>query len=179
MWIKSDSLSFEDYLISFYSAGNGWPASVGGGWPRFNDIYAQAGVGPSNGYLDDRNGEAVLAIDRTGTRPIYYCVTGTKLVFGSTLDAISVHPTARLGLNHQAIFDYVYFHMVPAPQTIRDGCRRLLPGSFLVWRNGKCAARPYWQMRYTENARPPFAELKHNFQGLLRDSVREAAGLLL
>ncbi len=49
----------ESYLSTFYSNGNGWPASVGGGWPRFNDIYAQAGVGTSNGYLDDRNGDTL------------------------------------------------------------------------------------------------------------------------
>jgi hypothetical protein len=46
----------ESYLTSFESKGAGWPAYVGGGWPRFNDIYSQAGVGASYGYLDDRSG---------------------------------------------------------------------------------------------------------------------------
>src|SRR5258708_39033983 len=46
----------ESYLGNFDAKGAGWPAYVGGAWPRFNDIYAQAGTGASNGYLDGRNG---------------------------------------------------------------------------------------------------------------------------
>lgn len=44
------------YLDAFYSEGAGWPLAVGGAWPGFHDMYAQAGVGASYGYLDDRGG---------------------------------------------------------------------------------------------------------------------------
>ena len=65
--------------------------------------------------LDGRSGEAVLAIDRMGTRPLCYCVVSGTLVFGSTLDAISAFPRSTAETNRQAIYDYVYFHMVPGP----------------------------------------------------------------
>lgn len=44
------------YLDSFYAAANSWPLTVGGAWPGFHDIYAQAGVRASYGFLDDRDG---------------------------------------------------------------------------------------------------------------------------
>ncbi|HMH17978.1 MAG TPA: asparagine synthase-related protein [Burkholderiales bacterium] len=125
--------------------------------------------------LGSRGDEAVLAIDRMGTRPLCYSVVRDALVFGSTLDAISVFPGSTAEINRQALYDYVYFHMVPGPHTIHAGRQRLLPGSFLVWRNGKLETRPYWEMRYLENEKRPIPELKRDFLAALREGVRETA----
>jgi len=46
----------QDYLDSFGQKAASWPAYISSAFPRFHDIYAQAGVGPSYGYLDDANG---------------------------------------------------------------------------------------------------------------------------
>src|SRR5690349_2998134 len=125
--------------------------------------------------LDRGRGEAVLAIDRMGARPLCYAVVADRLVFGSTLDAISAFPGISAEINRQAIYDYVYFHMIPGPRTIHAGRHRLLPGSFLIWRNGQLETRPYWEMRYVENEKRPIPELKRNFLAVLREGVREAA----
>jgi asparagine synthase (glutamine-hydrolysing) len=125
--------------------------------------------------LDGRRGEAVLAIDRMGTRPLCYSVANGALVFGSTLDAISAFPAAAPTINTQAIYDYVYFHMVPGPDTIHAGRHRLLPGTFLRWRNGQVETRPYWEMRFVEEETRPFPDLKRDFLTALREGVREAS----
>lgn len=125
--------------------------------------------------LGGRGREAVLAVDRMGTHPLCYCVTAGALVFGSRLDAISAFPGSTVDVNPQAIYDYVHFHMVPGPHTIHAGRHRLLPGSFLTWRNGELEARPYWEMRYVEDENRPRSELKRDFLAVLRDGVREAA----
>jgi asparagine synthase (glutamine-hydrolysing) len=125
--------------------------------------------------LDGHTGEAVLAIDRMGTRPLCYCVVAGTLVFGSTLDAISAFPGSAAEINRQAIYDYVYFHTVPGPHTIHAGRHRLLPGSCLIWRNGELGISPYWEMRYVENEKRPMQELKKDFLAVLRGGVREAA----
>ncbi|HKQ25277.1 MAG TPA: asparagine synthase-related protein [Burkholderiales bacterium] len=124
--------------------------------------------------LDGRSGEAMLAIDRMGTCPLCYCEVAGTLVFGSTLDAISAFPAVTPEINRQAIYDYVYFHMVPGPQTIYAGRHRLLPGNFLLWRNGKAEIRSYWEMRFVENERRPLPELKGDFLAVLREGVRDA-----
>jgi hypothetical protein len=46
----------ESYLNAFETKAGGWPAYVSSGFPRFHDIYSQAGVSASYGYLDDANG---------------------------------------------------------------------------------------------------------------------------
>jgi hypothetical protein len=46
----------QSYLNSFDQKAAGWPAFISSAFPRFHDIYAQAGVGTSYGYLDDADG---------------------------------------------------------------------------------------------------------------------------
>ncbi|MGC2518209.1 MAG: asparagine synthase C-terminal domain-containing protein [Burkholderiales bacterium] len=145
--------------------------------------YARKGTGVLTGIsgdcavavLDGRGGEAMLAIDRMGTRPLCYGIVADVLVFGSTLDAISAFPGSGAEADRQALYDYVYFHMVPGPGTIHAGRHRLLPGSLLTWRNGKLETRPYWEMRYVEDEKRPMPELKKEFLATLREGVREAA----
>ena len=48
--------SLDQYLTAFYTSAQQWPLTVGGAFPGFHDIYAEAGVRPSYGYLDDRDG---------------------------------------------------------------------------------------------------------------------------
>ncbi|MEP6996249.1 MAG: hypothetical protein ABI900_01295, partial [Betaproteobacteria bacterium] len=68
--------------------------------------------------VDERDGRAALAIDRIGIRNIVYQNCGPMLVFGATCDVVAAHPRARSTVDPQALYDYVYFHMVPGPQTV-------------------------------------------------------------
>jgi len=56
--VLSDA-SMQYYLIEFEISGAAWPAYISTAFPRFHDIYQQAGVGSSFGYLDDQNGNTL------------------------------------------------------------------------------------------------------------------------
>ena len=43
-------------LDRFYAAAPSWPQFIPAAWPRFHDIYGQAGTQPSYGIIDDRAG---------------------------------------------------------------------------------------------------------------------------
>lgn len=129
----------------------------------------------SAAILDDRDGSLLFAIDRSGTGSMAYGQFGASMVFGSSLDAILRHPDAKCPISRQAIYDYVYFHMVPGPETLYEGCQRLLPGEYLVFRNGASRVGKYWEMHFEEHYRAPFAELRKEFLDTLRNSVREAS----
>lgn len=49
--------ALRQYLDEFERKSAGWPAFMSSAFPRFHDIYAQAGVGSSYGYLADAGGE--------------------------------------------------------------------------------------------------------------------------
>jgi hypothetical protein len=46
-----------DHLRGFYDRAKPWPASVAVAYPRFEDIYKAAGVGPGYGEIKDKDGQ--------------------------------------------------------------------------------------------------------------------------
>ena len=126
--------------------------------------------------LHEERNEAILAIDRMGIRPLSFQISGESLVFGSSADAINLHSQIKPEIAPQSLYNYVYFHMVPGPDTIYQGQKRLLPGEYLTYRKGRVETRKYWEMRFLEHEARPFPELKQDFLSVLRSSVKEAIG---
>jgi asparagine synthase (glutamine-hydrolysing) len=62
---------------------------------------------------------AFLALDRMGTRPLYYAAERGTFAFASSLDAIGFLPGMDASVRPQAIYDYVHFHVVPGPRATR------------------------------------------------------------
>lgn len=119
--------------------------------------------------------EVFLAIDRIGISSLTYMQTGNCLIFGSSADALNTHPLAAAEIDPQGIFNYLYFHMVPGPGTIYQGQRRILPGSWLRFKNGKLITGRYWEMAFIEHETKSFETLQEEFLALLRKAVRSAA----
>ena len=126
--------------------------------------------------IDEAAGEAMLAIDRMGTLPLSYQLAGEALVFGSSADTIARHPLTPARIDPQGIYNYVYFHMVPSPGTVHANQQRLLPGEYLLYRQGRIETHQYWRMRFEEHGNRSLPELKEEFRDVLRSSVRAAIG---
>ncbi|MDD5330487.1 MAG: asparagine synthase-related protein [Sulfuricella sp.] len=119
--------------------------------------------------------EVFLAIDRMGISSLTYLQRGNSLIFGSSADALNIHPLAAPEIDPQGIFNYLYFHMVPGPGTIYRGQQRLLPGSWLRFRNGRISTGRYWEMAFSERESHSFAALKEEFVALLQKAVGASA----
>lgn len=124
--------------------------------------------------LDGTARVALLANDRMGTQSLCYTADARRLVFGSTLDAISAYPDSSRQIRRQAIYDYAHFHVIPGPETVYLDRRRLEPGTFLAWNNGTHRAAPYWGVKFIEDDKRSFPALKQEFVALLRKSVEQA-----
>ncbi len=85
--------------------------------------------------------ETYAAVDRFAIDTWCYRDTGTTLVLGERADALGV---GRDALHPQAIFNYLYFHAIPAPLTVFQGVRRLEGGHYLSYKDGRLAVEPYW-----------------------------------
>ena len=73
-----------------------------------------------------------LARDRLGEKPLYYGWQGDAFLFGSELKALRAHPAWRAEVDRAALARYMRVGYVPAPLTIWQGIRKLLPGAMLV-----------------------------------------------
>jgi hypothetical protein len=84
-----------NYLVAFDQKAAAWPAFVSSAFPRFHDIYAQAGVEPSFGYLDDQNG---MTFQETLTRAMTNQSTFIQVVTWNDFgEGTIVEPTVQYG----------------------------------------------------------------------------------
>ncbi len=126
--------------------------------------------------LNEDTGVAILAVDRMCTRSLSYQVSGETLIFSTSADAIIQHPLANSEISPQSLFNYIYFHMVPSPDSIYKDQQRLLPGQYLTSKKGEVKSDFYWKVAYDKIEKRPFNELKLELRDLLRSSVRVATG---
>jgi asparagine synthase (glutamine-hydrolysing) len=94
----------------------------------------------------------VLATDRFGIRRLYYAATPEAIAFGSRVSVPLALPGTTSAVDPEAVYAYLNFSAIPAPQTIYRAIRRLPPGHLLEWEDGRLRVEPYWDMRYTERA---------------------------
>lgn len=126
-------------------------------------------------YINKESNEVILAVDRMAVYPMSYTVSNKQLIFGSTANAICKHPQANVSLDPQAIFNYIYFHVIPSPGTIYKEVKRLLPGSYVHFKDGELQSEYYWQPNFTELKPANKSELSEEFNDILRRSTKAAA----
>jgi len=96
----------------------------------------------------------LLAADRFGIRRIYYACTAEALSFGPrTTDVLGLADVPD-DLDPDAVYAYMSFGTVPAPQSMYRAVRRLPSGHVLVWSDGSLSVAPYWDLAYAERPRP-------------------------
>ena len=118
--------------------------------------------------LREPSGRSFLAVDRFAIRTLCYRVTDGQLRFAARADELA---DGAAGVDPQAIFDYLYFHVIPSPRTIFKDVYRLPPGHHALFENGQLSVAPYWLPRFEEPKEASFDALKDEFRQLLRKAV--------
>ena len=124
--------------------------------------------------IDTRAMSGVIAIDRLGTRTMCYSHSAGRLVFASNADSVIAHPSVGRDLSQQAIFNYLYCHVVPSPGTIYRAVRKVLPGECITFRDGRVDAHFYWHLPYRDDGNEPVEALERRLHELLRDAARHS-----
>jgi asparagine synthase (glutamine-hydrolysing) len=123
----------------------------------------------------ESDNQVLVATDRAGANPVAYAEIGETLVFGPDAATLLIHPVVDSRMNEQAIFDYIYFHFVPSPESVYGDVRRLFPGQYLKRSNGRSSANTYWQVDYDESAAGlSFNDLQEELLSLVRAGVTDA-----
>ncbi|RRQ22839.1 asparagine synthetase B family protein [Thiohalobacter thiocyanaticus] len=113
--------------------------------------------------IDPARATVLLATDRLGVYPLAYQITADGVVFGSSLNSLRRHPDFIADINPQALFDYLYFHMVPSPGTIYRHTSKLLAAQYVLIEADRFDAGFYWRPEYRDRHDPEAmlaAELK-------------------
>ena len=124
--------------------------------------------------IDTHGASGLLAIDRLGTRTMCYANPSRQLVFASNAESVVAHPFVTRELSQQAIFDYLYCHVVPSPGTIYRSVQKLRPGECVTFKSGAVERCFYWQLPYHDEGTDSVDALERRFRLLLREAARRA-----
>ena len=72
-----------------------------------------------------------LARDRIGEKPLYYGWQKDIFLFGSELKALKAHPSFEGEIDRGSIALQLRHNCIPAPYSIYNGIKKLLPGTFV------------------------------------------------
>jgi asparagine synthase (glutamine-hydrolysing) len=117
--------------------------------------------------LREPSGRTFLAVDRFSVHTLCYRLCGDELIFASRADDLGDGAPIDL----QALFDYVYFHVIPSPRTIFQGVFRLPPGHYALFESGRLTVAPYWLPTFDDASPWSVSEAKGDFRRLLRAAV--------
>jgi asparagine synthase (glutamine-hydrolysing) len=114
----------------------------------------------------------VLCRDRLGIKPLYIHQRGDDIYFGSELKALFVHDEIERRIDPIGLNLYLSLNYIPGPYTMIEGIRKLTPGHWLEWREGRVTSDAYWKLEFRSQ---PYtlAEAKEELDGLLKASVAE------
>jgi asparagine synthase (glutamine-hydrolysing) len=114
-----------------------------------------------------------LARDRVGKKPILYShQPNGDLILGSEFMAVLQHPAVTREVDIEAIDSYMSYLCVPAPQTAFKAIRKLEPGHWMRWKDGKLETRRYWLPKFTPKIKISEEEAIEETTRLVRESTR-------
>lgn len=94
---------------------------------------------------DTRERSLFLARDRLGVKPLYYVTQREKFYFASEEKAFfAAGLSAKFDSTN--LEELIYFHYIAGGKTPFEGVRRLLPGHFLIWQQGKIQISRWWNL---------------------------------
>lgn len=92
-----------------------------------------------------------MSRDRVGIRPLYYTIHKNCLYFASELNAILTDRNIKRDLNDFAIYDYLTYTNVPAPNTIFSNIHKVPASHYAFFKPGEeIHFKKYWSPITTE-----------------------------
>jgi len=119
---------------------------------------------------DEKYKRLILARDRFGIKPLYYCTVGQEFYFASEAKALLPFlPT--ISTNNSALAEYLTFQYTLSGSSMFQGVQELPPAHVLVVEDGQVRIRRYWDVSYNVDFNRSEAEYRLQLRNLVDDSV--------
>lgn len=119
---------------------------------------------------DDNKNRLLLARDRIGIKPLYYCIVNQQILFASEIKALLPFLPA-IETNLSALGEYLTFQFTLGAQTLFDGVFEIPPGHFLTVDRSGPSLRRYWDVSYEVEFNQPIQYFESKLRSLLEDSI--------
>lgn len=123
------------------------------------------------------DGEEIhAAVDRFAREPLYWAGDDHGITLGSSADALTTASWIERELSSQSLYHYLYYHMIPAPDSVYRGVQKLQAAHRLSWRPGKLTVGRYWQPQFQAARQAKPDDLYAGLLDALGTAVERATG---
>ena len=95
---------------------------------------------------DSKKEKLFGARDHFGIKPYYYALLDGDLLFGSEVKSFLKFPKFKKEVNEKALKHYLVFQYNPLEETFFKGVKKLRPGHYYVYKNGKMEIKTYYNL---------------------------------
>ncbi len=113
------------------------------------------------------DGTTALAVDRFAQQTLCWRQQGGTVQVAERADALGAEE-----LDPQALYDYLFFHVIPSPRTIFKGVNRIPAGHCGVFAGQAMKVQSYGRLTFQPDRDPSFEKLKAEFRSLLSQAVQ-------
>jgi len=135
---------------------------------RLNGMFAIA--------IDDAREDALYLVrDRIGVKPLYVHDDGRRMVFGSEIKALLpvLQATGQAPqVDLEAIHHYLTFNYIPAPWTVWQSIRHVMPGTWMKFTRTGVQTQRWWNLADQRERPMAFDDWSQEFMHLLDDATR-------
>ena len=150
-------------------------------------LYEREGIGfvsKLNGMfaiaIDDARQDAMYLVrDRIGVKPLYLLDDGQQVLFASEIKAIvpvAQAQRAQSAIDLVAIHHYLTFNYIPAPWTIYEGIKHVMPGTWMKFTRKPGAmgveTQRWWSLADQREQDYGFGDWSEQFMAILDDATR-------
>lgn len=144
-------------------------------WIRWGPACLERFAGMWAFAIWDRVEESLfIARDRLGIKPIYYCTSGGRLLFGSEVRALLASGMLQPRVDVAGLASYLLYQTVYGEGTLVEGVKMIPPGHYGTWKAGQWQLNPWWDI--WTHARPDARtmdqeEIHRQIRSLLDQSI--------
>jgi asparagine synthase (glutamine-hydrolysing) len=133
---------------------------------RVNDVAAVV--------VDHRTATIAVLSSPIGLRQVFWAIRGDELSIASDPRRLACLNGRAPPLRHEALFQYIYFHMVPSPGSIYEGVSKLDGGRLLRWDGREARLTRYWTPQFHDAAVLTEAEAAEQLRSRLQAAVERS-----
>ncbi len=102
-------------------------------------------------YYDNANEVLKIARDRAGKKPLYYTIANGIFAFSSEIKALLELPWIKATPDNQAVYNFLTFNNLDAPETMFNDIKKLAPGECMtVSKRGIIEHFSYYDINYSD-----------------------------
>jgi asparagine synthase (glutamine-hydrolysing) len=121
---------------------------------------------------DKQERKLFLARDHLGQKPLYYFHEGNTFAFASEIKALLALKPELRELDCEALYEYLTLRIITPPRSMFRKIRKLAPGHFLVFQNGKVSVERFWNLRYEPKLTGSFEDILKELERQIEIAVR-------